>query len=103
METKTDDLIRAVFTAPEERKSKALLILQGADMPLRIDEPLLLSMGQACELLGVSRATLWRMIRAGRLTKTEIYSGAYRLRRSDILDLVNTRPFKPSKPEARHG
>jgi len=89
METKNDDLIRAVFTAPEERKSRALLILQGKDIPLRIDEPLLLTMGEATKILGVSRATLWRMIRDGRLAKVEIYCGAYRLRRLDVINLVN--------------
>jgi excisionase family DNA binding protein len=89
METKNDDLIRAVFSAPEERKSRALLILQGEDIPLHIDEPLLISMGEATKILGVSRATLWRMVRAGRLAKVEIYCGAYRLRRADVIALAN--------------
>ena len=86
-----DDLIRAIFApiATEERKSRALLILQGEDIPLRIDEPLLLTMGQSAELLNVSRATLWRTIKAGRLPKVELYPGAFRLRRSDILAIVN--------------
>lgn len=89
MTVKNDDLIRAVFTAPEEAKSRALAILNGQETPEPAAGPLLLSMGEAANLLGVSRATLWRMIRAGRLEKVEIYSGAFRLRRSDIRDLVN--------------
>lgn len=89
MAAELDDLIEAWLPAPEEAKSRALLILQGEDVPLRIDEPLLISMGAATKILGVSRATLWRMIRAGRLPKIEIYSGAFRLRRADVVSLAN--------------
>jgi excisionase family DNA binding protein len=46
-------------------------------------------MGEAAALLHVSRATLWRTIKAGRLPKVELYPGAFRLRRSDILAIVN--------------
>jgi excisionase family DNA binding protein len=87
-----DDLIRAVFTATDEAKTRALAILEGRDgSPSRpLDNgPLLLSMGEAAALLHVSRATLWRTIKAGRLPKVELYPGAFRLRRSDILAIVN--------------
>jgi excisionase family DNA binding protein len=87
-----DDLIRAVFTATDEAKTKALAILEGRDgSPSRpLDNgPLLLSMGEAAALLHVSRATLWRTIKAGRLPKVELYPGAFRLRRSDIIAIVN--------------
>jgi excisionase family DNA binding protein len=87
-----DDLIRAVFTATDEAKTKALAVLEGRDVsPSRpLDNgPLLLSMGEAAALLHVSRATLWRTIKAGRLPKVELYPGAFRLRRSDILAIVN--------------
>lgn len=47
-------------------------------------EPLLLGMGAAAKYLGVSRATLWRMIRAGVLEKVEYLSGSYRIRRADL-------------------
>jgi len=46
--------------------------------------PLLLGMGAGAKLLGVSRATFWRMIKAGRLTKVEVLPGSFRVRRSDI-------------------
>ncbi len=46
--------------------------------------PLLLGMGVGAKLLGVSRATLWRMIRAGRLSKVEVLPGSFRVRRCDI-------------------
>jgi excisionase family DNA binding protein len=84
-----DDLIRAVFTATDEAKTKALTILEGRELLDTDSGPLLLSMGEAAALLHVSRATLWRTIKAGRLPKVELYPGAFRLRRSDIIAIVN--------------
>ena len=123
MTATNDQIIQAVFTATPENKSRALSILQGkepAPHPAPIGEPLLLGMGDSAKLMGLSRATLWRMIRDGRLEKVEIYHNAYRLRRSDILALVQGRiargadipvcaspcsmPQAPcAEPEARHG
>jgi hypothetical protein len=88
MAAKLDDLIKAWFPAPEEAKSRVLLILEGKEPPSENDEPLLLTMGQACELIPCSRATLWRICKAGRLEKVELYPGAYRLRRSDVVALA---------------
>ncbi|MBW2714327.1 MAG: helix-turn-helix domain-containing protein [Deltaproteobacteria bacterium] len=77
----------------------------------------MLGMGDSAKLLGISRCTLWRLIKAGRLEKVEIYHNAYRLRRSDLLDLVNERsvsvplatpssdlcPPSSDTPEVPHG
>jgi len=80
----TDErLIHAVPKATQEAKEKALPSLEG-----RPESPALLLMGEAAELLNVSRPTLWRMLKAGRLQKVELYPGAFRIRRSDILDLM---------------
>jgi excisionase family DNA binding protein len=92
-----EQIILAVFTAGDEDKVKALDILQGKEVRMALSGPLLLTMGEATDLLGVSRATLWRMIGAGVLEKVEIYPGSYRLRVSDILELVEKR--KPAKPQ----
>ena len=50
--------------------------------------PLLLGMGAGAKLLGVSRATFWRMISAGRLAKVEVLPGSFRVRRADVEGLV---------------
>lgn len=93
-----EQIILAVFTAGDEDKVKALDILQGKEVRLALSGPLLLSMGEAADLLGVSRATLWRMLEAGALEKVELYPGSTcRLRASDILELVEKR--KPAKPK----
>jgi len=44
----------------------------------------LLTMGEVCDILGISRPTLWRMIKAGGIQKTEIYKGAFRIKRSEL-------------------
>jgi excisionase family DNA binding protein len=52
--------------------------------PPPLTGPLLIGMGAGAKLLGVSRPTLWRMIRAGRLEKVEVLPGSFRVRRADI-------------------
>lgn len=46
--------------------------------------PLLMGMSASAKFLGVSRATLWRMIKAGLLQKVEVLPGSFRLRRTDL-------------------
>jgi len=90
MQTATDEqVIKALFGATPERKSRALLILEGEDIPSHIDEPLLLTMGEAAQMLGISRTSIWRLTRSGRLQKRELYPNSYRIRKQDLLDLVN--------------
>ena len=63
--------------------------------------PLLLGMGAAARMLGVSRPTLWRMIQAGRLQKVELLPNSYRIRRMDLEVLVNVRgDMTPGQPGA---
>ena len=47
-------------------------------------ESLLLGMGAAAGFLGVSRTTLWRMIRGGQIAKVEVLPGSFRVRRADL-------------------
>jgi excisionase family DNA binding protein len=56
--------------------------------------PLLLPMGKAASLLGVSRPTLWRMLNARRLTRVEVLPNTYRVRRAEIEALVNGGPMQ---------
>jgi excisionase family DNA binding protein len=46
--------------------------------------PLLYGMTAAAKFLGLSRATLWRMIKAGRLEKVEVLPNSFRVRRADL-------------------
>lgn len=96
----------AVSAADDDAKARALAILEGRDESLSCppesdadpasdlgppsseEAPLLLGMGESARLLGVSRATLWRMIREGSLEKVELYHNSCRLHRADIMELA---------------
>jgi predicted DNA-binding transcriptional regulator AlpA len=54
------------------------------EKPVATPGPLLLGMSASAKLLGVSRATLWRMTNLGLLQKVEILPGSFRLRRADL-------------------
>ena len=87
MNDSTSEFLQALLAAPPERKDHALRILRGEVHPESsrpMHGPLLLGMGSAAQLLGVSRATLWRLIRGGKIDKVEVRSGSFRIRRSDI-------------------
>ena len=81
-------LIR-ILQAPPDKLDLIDGILDGkTDKQAPSNGPLLLGMGAAAKLLGTSRATLWRMIRAGRLKKIEMLPGSFRIRRTDLEALV---------------
>jgi predicted DNA-binding transcriptional regulator AlpA len=83
----TGELLQAVVAATPERKEQALKILRGeathpAARPLV--GPLLLGIGAGAKLLGVSRATFWRAMRAGKIERVELFPGSFRVRREDV-------------------
>src|SRR5262245_8812729 len=49
--------------------------------------PLLMMIKDAAALLGVHRATIWRLVKAGRLEPVELL-GSVRVRRADVEDLA---------------
>ena len=65
-------------------------ILNGEPPPKArvLNAPALMGTSAAARALGVSRGTLWRMVEAGTLTKVEIFKNSFRIRRSDIEDLL---------------
>ena len=94
MSAPLEELMAALLSATDDRKAQALRVLRGETQePERraVSGPMLMSVGEAAKLLGVSRPTLWRILKAGRLEKVEIYAGAYRYRRADIEALAEGR------------
>lgn len=53
------------------------------------DEPLLMTMTAAANLLGVSRVTMWRMVKTGILKPVEITPRVFRMSRHDIKKFVD--------------
>jgi len=46
-----------------------------------------MTMVDAADFLGVSRATIWRMVKQGALRRVEIRPGIFRVRRADLHEL----------------
>lgn len=90
-EASVEEVVAAALPATPENRYKALLALEGREYPIENDGPLLLTMGEACELIPCSRSTLWRIIQAGRLEKVELFPGSNRLRRADVLALAGVK------------
>lgn len=61
------------------------------------DHPLLMTMTAAANLLGVSRVTMWRMVKEGVVQPVEITPRVFRIRRQDVQDLASKRSrYKPA-------
>jgi predicted DNA-binding transcriptional regulator AlpA len=82
----TEERLKRLFTAsPEQLKAVDDILESGVLKKNFITSgPLLLGMTASAKLLGVSRATLWRMIKRGMLEKIEVLPGSFRLRRIDL-------------------
>ena len=82
----TDERLKLLLNAPPDQVNKidAVLERRVPAHETEVQGPLLLGMGAGAKLLGVSRGTLWRMIRAGRLQKVEILPNSFRVRRIDL-------------------
>jgi predicted DNA-binding transcriptional regulator AlpA len=82
----TDERLKKLLDASPEQLAAIDVILERriAETFSPTQGPLLLGMSASAKLLGVSRATLWRMIKAGLLQKVEVLPGSFRLRRADL-------------------
>ena len=82
----SEDRLKRLFAAsPEQMEAIDGILEFGVQKrPMATPGPLLMGMSASAKLLGVSRATLWRMTKAGLLQKIEVLPGSFRLRRSDL-------------------
>lgn len=88
---RNDDLVKFLNADPAQQEA-ILKILAGIKLLPASESsgPLLMGMGAGARFLGVSRPTLWRMIRRGIFEKVEVLPGSYRLRRADLEAFVNS-------------
>jgi predicted DNA-binding transcriptional regulator AlpA len=86
----TEERLKRLFAASSEQMQAIDGILESGirEKPMVTSGPLLLGMTASAKLLGVSRATLWRMIKGGLLQKIEVLPGSFRLRRADLEAIV---------------
>lgn len=85
-------LLRFLSATPEQQEAIDRILLGKLSLhtlaaPDEPKGPLLLRVKEAAGLLGVHRATIWRLVKAGRLETVELL-GSLRVRRSDIQDLA---------------
>ena len=81
----------ALTTATPNQLEKIDLILEGRDgqPPQRQQDNRLLMKQQAAKELNVSRATVYRLIKEGRLPTVELREGTQRIPYQAIIDFVN--------------
>jgi len=86
----SEDRLKRLFAASPEQMEAIDGILEFGiqKRPVATPGPLLMGMSASAKLLGVSRATLWRMTKAGLLQKIEVLPGSFRLRRADLEAIV---------------
>jgi len=95
----TDERLLKLLQAPPEMQAEIDRVLDSgtvAKTDSASSGPLLLGMGAGAKFLGVSRATLWRMIQKGMLAKVEVLPGSFRVRRADLETIADGR-----KPEVQ--
>jgi excisionase family DNA binding protein len=80
-------LLRFLQATPEQQAAIDR-ILEGREPEEAPRGPLLMMIKDAAALLGVHRATIWRLVRAGRLEAVELL-GSVRIRRADVEAIAN--------------
>jgi predicted regulator of amino acid metabolism with ACT domain len=82
----TEERLKRLFVASPEQMQAIDGILEAGvrEKPSVTTGPVLMGMTASAQLLGVSRATLWRMIKGGLLQKIEVLPGSFRLRLADL-------------------
>ena len=90
MKTTTKQMIELALASDETIEPTIREVIAGVlegnlpERPTQHDGTLLLTMTDAARVLGVSRVTLWRMVRTGAVKPVEIMPGIRRIRREDL-------------------
>jgi len=83
--TGNERLLKFLQATPDQQSAIDRILEGKVEAPAPVPTgPLLLMMGDAAKLLGVSRATVWRLVKAGKLDRVELLPGTFRVRRADI-------------------
>jgi len=87
-----NDRMMKVLQASPEMQARIDAILEGTDAETTTSAgPLLMGMDQGAQFLGVSRSTLWRIVKSGKIQPIEFRPGSYKLRRQDLERLAGVR------------
>lgn len=86
-----DDRIKSLFTATPETLAAVDAVLAGRLEPEQPTSLKLLRTGQAAKVSGLSRCTIYRLCKEGRLRKVEIRKGSFRIPEDELRRLVEGR------------
>ena len=87
-------LLRFLQATPEQQAAIDRILEGKMDRPPEVPKgPLLMMIKDAAALLGVHRATIWRLVKAGRLEPVELL-GSVRIRRADVDAIANGKGAK---------
>ena len=80
-----NDRMMKVLQAAPDVQAQIDALLEGRNQPTPTTTgPLLYGMDAGAKYLGVSRSTLWRIIKSGGITPIEFRPGSYKVRRCDL-------------------
>ncbi len=83
-----DRMMKVLQAAPDIQARIDALLENREPPPPSSTGPLLLGMDAGAKFLGVSRSTLWRIVKSGRITPVEFRPGSFKVRRVDLEQLA---------------
>ena len=83
-----EERIKKLFEATADQLAAVDAALAGRTEPERPGSLRLLRMGEASEISGLSRCTIWRCISDGRIKAVEIRKGSHRIAESELRRFV---------------
>ncbi len=86
-----EERLKALLTAPPETLARVDAALAGKIMTERPESLRLLRPGEFAERSGLSRCSVWRMCKEGRLRTVDIRKGSHRIPESELVRLVEGR------------
>ena len=84
----TEERFKLLLSATPEQLAAVDAALAEEPEPKRPVSFRLYRMGEACEQTGLSRTTLWRAIRDGRLRAVEVRAGSHRIPEAELIRFV---------------
>jgi len=74
-----------ILQAPPDIQARIDAILENKVEPAPVTAgPLLMGMDEGAKYAGISRSSLWRIIKSGRITPIEFRPGSFKVRRCDL-------------------